>query len=152
MRFTCIMLRANCLINFSKMIVDMLDYIYGNIHVYGLIVLLFASLLSMYLVPFFHKLSTDKDLTDSPSARKSHSFQVPILGGVAVVFVCRHTHRTLFNLFSGSIGVNYRFNYREWFNHIACFRCTRRYRRFETLNKINFSIMYAVFSSIHFTN
>jgi len=67
------------------MIVDMLDYIYGNVLFYGLIVLLFASLLSMYWVPFFHKLSTDKDLTDSPSARKSHSFQVPILGGVAVV-------------------------------------------------------------------
>ena len=63
----------------------MLDYIYGNIIIYGLCVLLFSTLLSMYLVPFFHKLSKDMDLTDAPSARKSHSFQVPILGGVAVV-------------------------------------------------------------------
>ena len=38
----------------------------------------------MYLVPFFQKLATAKNLTDTPSARKSHSFQVPILGGVAV--------------------------------------------------------------------
>ena len=38
----------------------------------------------MILVPLFHNLAKAKNLTDTPSARKSHSLQVPILGGVAV--------------------------------------------------------------------
>jgi UDP-GlcNAc:undecaprenyl-phosphate GlcNAc-1-phosphate transferase len=78
------MLRLYCIINSSKMIVDLLDYIYGNVIIYGLCVLLFASLLSMYFVPAIRKLAMANNFTDSPSARKSHSLQVPILGGVAV--------------------------------------------------------------------
>ena len=84
MRFTCIILRANCLINFSKMIVDMLDYIYGNHLPFGLLGLLLSALLSTYFVPAIRQLAKSNNFTDTPSARKSHSLQVPILGGVAV--------------------------------------------------------------------
>ena len=68
------------------MIVDLLDYIYGNVLSFGLCGLLLATLLSMYFVPALRKLATIKNFTDSPSARKSHSLQVPILGGVAIYF------------------------------------------------------------------
>lgn len=84
MRFTCIILRANCLINFSKMTVDMLDYIYGNHLPFGLLGLLLSALLSTYFVPAIRQLAKSNNFTDTPSARKSHSLQVPILGGVAV--------------------------------------------------------------------
>jgi UDP-GlcNAc:undecaprenyl-phosphate/decaprenyl-phosphate GlcNAc-1-phosphate transferase len=66
------------------MIADLLDFIYGNAVIYGLCVLLLATLLSMYFVPAIRKLATANNFTDSPSARKSHSLQVPVLGGVAV--------------------------------------------------------------------
>ncbi len=65
------------------MALDLLDT-YGILLVYGFCGLLFALLLSMYFVPALRKLATTKNFTDSPSARKSHSLQVPILGGVAV--------------------------------------------------------------------
>ena len=84
MRFTCIILRANCLINFSKMIVDMLDYLHGNHLPFGLLGLLLSALLSTYFVPAIRQLAKSNNFTDTPSARKSHSLQVPILGGVAV--------------------------------------------------------------------
>ena len=63
---------------------DLLDCIYGNVIIYGICGLLLATLLSMYFVPAFRELAKAKNFTDSPSARKSHSLQVPILGGVAV--------------------------------------------------------------------
>ena len=66
------------------MIADLLDFIYGNAVINGLFGLLLATLLSMYFVPAIRKLATANNFTDSPSARKSHSLQVPILGGVAV--------------------------------------------------------------------
>ena len=66
------------------MIVDMLDYIYGNHLPFGLLGLLLSALLSTYFVPAIRQLAKSNNFTDTPSARKSHSLQVPILGGVAV--------------------------------------------------------------------
>lgn len=63
---------------------DLLDYIYENTWVLCLCTLLLASSLSMYFVPALRKLAMSMNFTDSPSARKSHSSQVPILGGVAI--------------------------------------------------------------------
>jgi len=73
------------------MIFDLLDCIYGNELIFGLLGLLLATLLSMYFVPALRELATAKNLTDSPSARKSHSLQVPILGGVAIYFAAFFT-------------------------------------------------------------
>ena len=63
---------------------DLLDYIDENTWVLCLCTLLLASSLSMYFVPALRKLAMSMNFTDSPSARKSHSSQVPILGGVAI--------------------------------------------------------------------
>ena len=52
----------------------------------------------MILVPLCYKLATAKNLTDTPSARKSHSLQVPILGGVAV-FLSAGIPILLFSIF-----------------------------------------------------
>ena len=62
----------------------MLYFIALNSNIYILSVLLLSIILSIILVPLVHKLATANDFTDTPSARKSHSLQVPILGGVAV--------------------------------------------------------------------
>ncbi len=66
------------------MIVDMLDYLHGNHLPFGLLGLLLSALLSTYFVPAIRQLAKSNNFTDTPSARKSHSLQVPILGGVAV--------------------------------------------------------------------
>jgi len=66
------------------MIEDFLNYIANNILVYGFLVQLLAVLLSLYFVPIIRKLALVKNLTDTPSARKSHKTEVPVLGGVAV--------------------------------------------------------------------
>jgi UDP-GlcNAc:undecaprenyl-phosphate/decaprenyl-phosphate GlcNAc-1-phosphate transferase len=63
---------------------DLLDYIHRNTLVLYICTLILASSLSMYFVPALRKLATAKNFTDSPSARKSHSSQVPFLGGVAI--------------------------------------------------------------------
>ena len=66
------------------MATDLSFYTSEKILLYGYSGLLFAALMSMYFVPALRKLATAKNFTDSPSARKSHSLQVPFLGGVAV--------------------------------------------------------------------
>ena len=66
------------------MIDDMLKYITNNILVYGFLVQLLAVIFSLYFVPTFRKLALAKKFTDSPSARKSHKTEVPVLGGVAI--------------------------------------------------------------------
>jgi UDP-GlcNAc:undecaprenyl-phosphate/decaprenyl-phosphate GlcNAc-1-phosphate transferase len=66
------------------MMVDLLNFISENAIIYGICGLLLATVLSMCFVPALRKLAMVKNFTDSPSARKSHSSQVPILGGVAV--------------------------------------------------------------------
>ena len=72
------------IIEYSGMIEDFLNYIANNILVYGFLVQLLAVLLSLYFVPIIRKLALVKNLTDTPSARKSHKTEVPVLGGVAV--------------------------------------------------------------------
>ena len=68
------------------MVFDLLDFIYDNVLTFGLFGLLLATLLSMYFVPALRELAMANNFTDTPSARKSHSLQVPILGGVAIYF------------------------------------------------------------------
>ena len=63
---------------------DLLDYIDESTWVLCLCAFLLSSSLSMYFVPALRKLAMSMNFTDSPSARKSHSSQVPILGWVAI--------------------------------------------------------------------
>lgn len=64
--------------------VEITDFIVDNILIYGFLAQLFAGLLSIYFVPTIRKLAQVKNLTDNPSARKSHSTKVPVLGGLAI--------------------------------------------------------------------
>ena len=66
------------------MLESLSHYISDNILLYGFLVQLLAVTFSLYLVPTIRKLALVKKLTDSPSARKSHKTEVPVLGGVAV--------------------------------------------------------------------
>ena len=66
------------------MLESLSHYISDNILLYGFLVQLLAVIFSLYFVPAIRKLASVKKLTDSPSARKSHKTEVPVLGGVAV--------------------------------------------------------------------
>lgn len=66
------------------MIQDFLEYIGSNILLYGFLSQLLAAIFSICFVPTIRKLAMSKNLTDSPSARKSHTAEVPVLGGVAI--------------------------------------------------------------------
>ena len=61
-----------------------IEYISDDILLYGFLAQLLAAVLSVYFVPTVRKLALAKKITDSPSARKSHTAEVPVLGGVAV--------------------------------------------------------------------
>ena len=68
----------------SIMVSDIFEYIAHNILLYGFLAQFLAVILSIYFVPTMRKLALIKNLTDTPSARKSHSTQVPVLGGLAI--------------------------------------------------------------------
>ena len=61
-----------------------IEYISNDILLYGFLAQFLAVVLSIYFVPTIRKLALAKKITDSPSARKSHTTEVPVLGGVAV--------------------------------------------------------------------
>ena len=61
-----------------------IEYISNDILLYGFLAQFLAAILSIYFVPTVRKLALAKKITDSPSARKSHTTEVPVLGGVAV--------------------------------------------------------------------
>ena len=61
-----------------------IEYISNDILLYGFLAQFLAAVLSIYFVPTVRKLALAKKITDSPSARKSHTTEVPVLGGVAV--------------------------------------------------------------------
>ena len=66
------------------MVSNIFEYIAHNILLYGFLAQFLAVILSIYFVPTMRKLALTKNLTDTPSARKSHSTQVPVLGGLAI--------------------------------------------------------------------
>ena len=66
------------------MVDSVLKYISSNILLYGFLAQFLAAILSIYLVPTIRKLALARNLTDSPSARKSHTAEGPVLGGVAI--------------------------------------------------------------------
>ena len=66
------------------MVSNIFEYIANNILFYGFLAQFLAVILSIYFVPTMRKLALIKNLTDTPSARKSHSTQVPVLGGLAI--------------------------------------------------------------------
>ena len=68
----------------SRMVSNIFEYIANNILLYGFLAQFLAVILSIYFVPTMRKLALIKNLTDTPSARKSHSTQVPVLGGLAI--------------------------------------------------------------------
>ncbi len=61
-----------------------IEYISNDILLYGFLAQFLAAILSLYFVPTIRKLALAKKITDSPSTRKSHTTEVPVLGGVAV--------------------------------------------------------------------
>ena len=67
------------------------NVITSNILLYGFLALVISSLFSLYFVPTIRKLAYTRNLTDNPSARKSHSNKVPVLGGLAVFLVACFT-------------------------------------------------------------
>ena len=85
------------------MIEDFLNYIANNILVYGFLVQLLAVLLSLYFVPVIRKLALVKNLTDTPSARKSHKTEVPVLGGVAVYLAAAFAMLVVAYIFEGKM-------------------------------------------------
>ena len=71
--------------------IEITNVITSNILLYGLLALVISSLFSLYFVPTIRKLAYTKNLTDNPSARKSHSKKVPVLGGLAVFLAASFT-------------------------------------------------------------
>ena len=61
-----------------------IEYISNDILLYGFLAQFLATVFSIYFVPTIRKLALARDFTDSPSARKSHTKKVPVLGGVAI--------------------------------------------------------------------
>ena len=61
-----------------------INYISNDILLYGFLAQFLAAVLSIYFVPTVRNLALAKKITASPSARKSHTTEVPVLGGVAV--------------------------------------------------------------------
>ena len=67
------------------------NFIVSNILNYGFLALVVAVLMSIYFVPKIRELAQVKNLTDNPSARKSHSTRVPVLGGLAIYLAAGFT-------------------------------------------------------------
>ena len=66
------------------MVKGVIEYISNDILLYGFLVQILAAVLSVYFVPTVRKLALAKKITATPSARKPHSTEVPVLGGVAI--------------------------------------------------------------------
>ncbi len=66
------------------MVENVIEYISNDILLYGFLALFLAAVLSAYFVPTVRKLALAKKITATPSARKPHSTEVPVLGGVAI--------------------------------------------------------------------
>ena len=66
------------------MVRGVIEYISNDILLYGFLAQLLAAVLSVYFVPTVRKLALAKKITATPSARKPHSTEVPVLGGVAI--------------------------------------------------------------------
>ena len=88
------------------MIESVLKYISSNILLYGFLAQFLAAILSIYFVPTIRKLSLARNLTDSPSARKSHTTEVPVLGGVAIYLAAAFSMFIIAFVFPSKIEAN----------------------------------------------
>ena len=88
------------------MIESVLKYISSNILLYGFLTQFLAAILSIYFVPTIRKLALTRNLTDSPSARKSHTTEVPVLGGVAVYLAAAFSMFIIAFVFPSKIAAN----------------------------------------------
>jgi UDP-GlcNAc:undecaprenyl-phosphate GlcNAc-1-phosphate transferase len=85
---------------------DFVNYLSQNILMYGVLAQLVGSILSLYFVPTIRKLALAKSFTDSPSKRKSHTTETPILGGVGVYMACLLTIYLFTLVFQDIISLN----------------------------------------------
>jgi UDP-GlcNAc:undecaprenyl-phosphate GlcNAc-1-phosphate transferase len=85
---------------------DFVNYLSQNILMYGFLAQLVGSILSLYFVPTIRKLALAKSFTDSPSKRKSHTTEIPILGGVGVYLACILTIYLFTLVFQDIISLN----------------------------------------------
>ena len=63
------------------------NFIVSNILNYGFLALVVAVLMSIYFVPKIRELAQVKNLTDNPSARKSHSQGFLYWGGLLFIWL-----------------------------------------------------------------
>ena len=88
------------------MLENVLIYISNNILLYGFLAQLLAAIFSICFVPTIRKLAMSKNLTDSPSARKSHTAEVPVLGGVAIYIASAFSMFIVAYLFPSKIEIS----------------------------------------------
>ena len=109
-----------------------IEYISNDILLYGFLAQFLAAILSIYIVPTVRKLALAKKITDSPSARKSHTTEVPVLGGVAVYLAAAFSMFIVAFVFPSRIDSHRFFSFGLWIHVIVVCRCLRRYCWFKT--------------------
>jgi UDP-GlcNAc:undecaprenyl-phosphate GlcNAc-1-phosphate transferase len=88
------------------MMESILNYIANSTLLYGFSALFIAAICSIYFVPTIRKLALYKNLTDSPSARGSHTNEVPVIGGVAIYSAAAFSMFIIAFIFPSKIGAN----------------------------------------------
>jgi UDP-GlcNAc:undecaprenyl-phosphate GlcNAc-1-phosphate transferase len=86
--------------------INFFNYVSENIFMYGVSAQLVGCILSLFIVPKIRKLALAKSLTDSPSERKSHTTEIPVLGGVAIYLACALTIYLFTFIFQNKLSLN----------------------------------------------
>jgi len=88
------------------MVKGVIEYISNDILLYGFLAQFLAAVLSIYFVPTVRKLALAKNITATPSARKPHSTEVPVLGGVAIYLAAAFSMFIVAFVFPSKIDAN----------------------------------------------
>lgn len=88
------------------MLEEFLNSVSNNILLYGFSGFMLALFISLFLVPTIFKLALTKDFTDTPSSRKSHYKDVPVLGGVAVYLSAVFAILVMANIIPSKLDIN----------------------------------------------
>jgi len=83
-----------------------IEYMSNDILLYGFLAQFLAAILSIYFVPTVRKLALAKKITATPSARKPHSTEVPVLGGVAIYLAAAFSMLIVAFIFPSKIDAN----------------------------------------------
>lgn len=88
------------------MLEEFFNSVSNDILQYGFSGFMLALLFSLFLVPTIFKLALTKNFTDTPSSRKSHSKDVPVLGGAAIYLSAIFAMLIVANIFPLKIDTN----------------------------------------------